>query len=189
MAYVNLDTQPATNPSAPAFPLSATVTGTYSAPFAQQHIDALETELDSRLGAIHSEFANVDTDIQNAIAAAESDATSKDAVVLSSAQADASAKASAAESNAKSYADGLKADVQAQINTIVGTSPAELDTLQEIVAAYGAADSNLQTAITNLSNSSATALSDYSTSNDARSAQMEQMIADLWTSVYGVPPA
>ena len=60
---------------------------------------------------------------------------------------DATTKADAAEAAAKAHADAGDANLQGQIDLIVGSSPASLDTLQEIVTAFENADSTLTGAV------------------------------------------
>lgn len=109
------------------------------------------------------------------------------------AQADATqALANAATADAKAVAAQAAADsnhtdlttLEARVDDIVSnTDPAALDSLSEIVAQFTAADSNLQTAITNALGTHTSELNAYTTSNDAAVAAIQQEIANLWATV------
>jgi len=78
-----------------------------------------------------------------------------------------------------SYDDSgaVDAKISTAISNLVDGAPANLDTLNEIAAAYAAADSSLQGLINTNSGDLANAQS--------RIADLEQLVADLSQSVYG----
>ena len=101
-----------------------------------QSINELQSEIDSL-----SSLQSGDTSsLTSAIATAKSEA-------ISTAATDATTKADAAEASAKAHADAGDASLQGQIDIIVGSSPASLDTLQEIVTAFENADGTLTGAV------------------------------------------
>ena len=152
-------------------------------------------DADSDVTASAAADASVKADAAQAAAeaTASADATSKadaaQAAAEATASADATSKADAAEASAKSHADAGDANLQGQIDIIVGSSPASLDTLQEIVTAFENADSTLTGAVAQNSSditaevSRATTaeagLQAQITSNDGDIASLQSLVADL----------
>ena len=112
-----------------------------------------------------------------------------DSDVTAAASADATSKADAAEASAKAHADAGDASLQGQIDIIVGSSPASLDTLQEIVSAFENADSTLTGAVAQNSTdivaeasratTAESGLQAQITSNDVDIASLQSLVADL----------
>ena len=158
----------------------------------QVNADAISAEVTRATGeeaAIRSEFAAADTALHTTISAEidadvlveKNRAEAQEALIRSEfAAADV-----VVENNMKSYTDGEvslektarengDAALQAQINDILSnTDPAALDSLTEIVAAFQAADSNLQTSITNVLGTHTSELNAYTASNDAALAALD----------------
>ena len=112
-----------------------------------------------------------------------------DSDVTAAASADATSKADAAEASAKAHADAGDTSLQGQIDIIVGSSPASLDTLQEIVSAFENADSTLTGAVAQNSTdivaeasratTAESGLQAQITSNDVDIASLQSLVADL----------
>ena len=101
----------------------------------------------SGLMSSKADKTTVASDIATAKSEAASDASTKADAAQSAAEATASADATTKADAAKAHADAGDANLQGQIDLIVGSSPASLDTLQEIVTAFENADSTLTGAV------------------------------------------
>jgi len=142
-------------------------------------------DADSDVTASAAADASVKADAAQAAAeaTASADATSKadaaQAAAEATASADATSKADAAEASAKSHADAGDANLQGQIDIIVGSSPASLDTLQEIVTAFENADNTLTGAVASneaAHQANASAIAAETTRATSKENQLEAMI-------------
>ena len=159
-----------TNNGDPEFPTSQLGGGTPT-------LWGMVSDNTSNIGGLMSSKADKTT-VASDIATAKSEAAS-----------DASTKADAAEASAKAHADAGDANLQGQIDIIVGSSPASLDTLQEIVTAFENADSTLTGAVAQNASDIASEVSRATTaesglqaqitSNDGDIASLQALVADL----------
>ena len=107
----------------------------------------------------------------------------------SGSSSDATTKADAAEAAAKAHADAGDANLQGQIDLIVGSSPASLDTLQEIVTAFENADSTLTGAVadnTAAHQANAAAISQEADMRSAADSAQLDMIVQNQNAIYAL---
>jgi hypothetical protein len=155
----------------------------------EETLDTTATQVVPAINEVHSELdalaatqSGDTSSLTTAIATAKSEA-------ISTAATDATTKADAAEASAKAHADAGDASLQGQIDIIVGSSPASLDTLQEIVSAFENADSTLTGAVAQNSTdivaeasratTAESGLQAQITSNDVDIASLQSLVADL----------